>query len=130
MTTPTSEELLELYTELNYPSAVKFRAGILRAGYKVRLADVQKFVDSQTPKQLFQKKPLHKGNVIASRANERWMLDLIDYTTMPDGAFKYVLMGIDVVHATYSPKQQMTKCQHRSSPSQNASLQRTANHMN
>ena len=96
MTTPTSEELLELYTELNYPSAVKFRAGILRAGYKVRLADVQKFVDAQTPKQLFQKKPLHRGNVIASRANERWMLDLIDYTTMPDGAFKYVLMGIDV----------------------------------
>ena len=107
MTTPTSEELLELYTELNYPSAVKFRAGILRAGYKVRLADVQKFVDSQTPKQLFQKKPLHRGNVIASRANERWMLDLIDYTAMPDGAFKYVLMGIDVFffRATCSPKQ-------------------------
>ena len=128
MTTPTSEELLELYTELNYPSAVKFRAGILRAGYKVRLADVHKFVDSQTPTQLFQKKPLHRGNVIASRANERWMLDMIDYTAMPDGAFKYVLMGIDVFRATYSPKQQRTKCQQRSSPSQNASLQRTANH--
>ena len=80
MATPTGDQLLDMYHELNYPSAVKFRAAILRAGFKARLADVQRFVDEQTPKQLFQKKPLHRGNVIASRANERWMLDMIDYT--------------------------------------------------
>ena len=42
------------------------------------------------------KEALHKGNIIASRANERWMLDMIDYTAQPDGQFNYVVMGIDV----------------------------------
>ena len=53
MSAPTAEELLDVYEELNYPSATKFRAALLKQGYRVRLADVEKFVQSQTPTQLF-----------------------------------------------------------------------------
>ena len=61
MAAPTAEELLDLYEELNYPSATKFRAALLKHGYKVRLADVDKFVQSETPTQLFKKASLMSG---------------------------------------------------------------------
>ena len=61
MSAPTAEELLDLYEELNYPSSIKFRAALLKQGYRVRLADVEKSVQSQTPTQLFNKHPLYQG---------------------------------------------------------------------
>ena len=48
---------MELFEELNYPSATKLRAGLLKKGYKARLKDVEEFVKSQTPTQLFAKAP-------------------------------------------------------------------------
>ena len=95
MAAPTAAELLELYDELNFPSPVKFRAALLRQGYKVRLKDVEEFVKSQTPTQLFKKHPLYAGKTIATRSNERWFVDLIDYTNNPAGKFNYVLLAID-----------------------------------
>ena len=96
MSAPTAEELLDVYEELNYPSATKFRAALLKKGYRVRLADVEKFVQSQTPTQLFKKHPLYQGKTVASRAGERIFVDLIDYTNQPSGNFKYVMLAIDV----------------------------------
>ena len=96
MAAPTAAELLELYDELNFPSPTKFRSALLRAGYKVRLRDVDDFVKSQTAPQLFKKHPLYTGKTIATRSNERWFVDLIDYTNSPDGQFQYVLLAIDV----------------------------------
>ena len=96
MAAPTAAELLELYDELNFPSPTKFRSALLRAGYKVRLRDVEDFVKSQTAPQLFKKHPLYTGKTIATRSNERWFVDLIDYTNSPDGQFQYVLLAIDV----------------------------------
>ena len=57
MTAPTAEEIMELFEELNYPSATKLRAGLLKKGYKARLKDVEEFVKSQPPTQLFAKAP-------------------------------------------------------------------------
>ena len=105
MSSPTAEELLDVYEELNCPSATKFRAALLNKGYRVRLADVEKFVQSQTPTQLFKKHPLYQGTTVASHAGERIFVDLIDYTNQPSGSFKYVMLAIDVFLATCGPKQ-------------------------
>ena len=40
---------MEIFEELNYPSATKLRAALLKKGYKARLKDVEDFVKSQTP---------------------------------------------------------------------------------
>ena len=71
MSSPTAEEILELFEELNYPSASKLRAGLLKKGFKARLKDVEEFVKSQTPTQLFAKAPKYRGKIIASRPNDR-----------------------------------------------------------
>ena len=69
---------------------------MLKRGFKATLKTLDKFVDSQTPGQLFKKHPLFKGKSVASRAGERIMADLIDYTQQPAGRFQYVMLAIDV----------------------------------
>ena len=87
---PTADEILELYDELNFPSAPKLRAALLKKGYRARLKDVEAFVKAQTPTQLFAKGPKYRGHIISSRVNERWALDFIDFTAEPDGRLKYI----------------------------------------
>ena len=79
MVTPTPEEILEIFEGLNFPSATKLRAALLKKGFKARIKDVEQFVKSQTPTQLFAKAPKYRGKIIASRPNERWVLDFIDF---------------------------------------------------
>ena len=96
MAAPSADEILELYDELNFPSAAKLRAALLKKGYRVRMADVETFVKAQTPTQLFAKGPKYRGHIISSRVNERWALDLIDFTAEPDGNLKYILLVQDI----------------------------------
>ena len=79
MATPTPEEILKIFADLNFPSATKLRAALLKKGFKARIKDVEQFVKSQTPTQLFAKAPTYRGKIIASRPNERWVLDFIDF---------------------------------------------------
>ena len=53
--------MLELLEDLNDPSATKLRAALLRKGFRARLKDVEEFVKSQTPTQLFAKAPKYMG---------------------------------------------------------------------
>ena len=71
MAAPSADEILELYDELNFPSAAKLRAALLKKGYRVRMKDVEEFVKAQTPTQLFAKGPRYCGHIISSRVNER-----------------------------------------------------------
>ena len=87
---------MELFEELNYPSATKLRAGLLKKGYKARLKDVEEFVKSQTPTQLFAKAPKYRGKIIASRPNDRWVMDFIDFSAEPSGEFKYIFLVQDI----------------------------------
>ena len=96
MAAPTEQELQDIFEELNYPSATKLRAAVLKRGFKATLKSLEKFVDSQTPGQLFKKHPLYQGKSVASRAGERIMVDLIVYTQQPAGRFNYVMLAIDV----------------------------------
>ena len=79
MATPTPEEILEIFEDLNFPSATKLRAALLKKGFKARIKDVEQFVKSQTPTQLFAKAQKYRGKIIASRPNDRWVLDFIDF---------------------------------------------------
>ena len=78
MATPTPEGILEIFDDLNFPNTTKLRAALLNKGFKARIKDVEHFVKSQTPTQLFAKAPTYRGKIIASRPNERWVLDFID----------------------------------------------------
>ena len=116
MAVPTAEEILELYEDLNFPSATKLRAALLKKGYKARIKDVETFVKSQTPTQLFAKAPKYRGKVIASRPNERWVVDFIDFSAEPSGEYKYILLVQDIFfsrqlfsikqHETFSSKRE------------------------
>ena len=90
MVTATAEDILEISEELNFPSATKLRAALIKRGFKARLKDVEEFVKSQTPTQMFAKAPTYRGKIIASRPNERWVVDFIDFTAEPSGSYKYI----------------------------------------
>ena len=92
MAAPTPEEILEIFEDLNYPSAAKLRAALIKQGYKARLRDVEAFVKSQTPGQLFAKAPEYRGTIIASCPSERRVVDLVDCTAEQRGDFKYILL--------------------------------------
>ena len=96
MAAPSADEILELYDELNFPSAAKLRAALLKKGYRVRMKDVEEFVKAQTPTQLCAKGPRYRGHIISSRVNERWVLDFIDFQAEPDGDLKYILLVQDI----------------------------------
>ena len=96
MASPTPEEILEIFADLNYPSATKLRAALIKKGFKARLKDVEAFVKSQTPTQLFAKAPKYRGKIIASRPNERWVVDFIDYSAEPNGDYGYMLLVQDI----------------------------------
>ena len=96
MAAPTADEILELYDELNFPSAPKLRAALLKKGFRARIKDVEAFVKAQTPTQLFAKGPTYRGHIISSRVNERWAIDFIDLHAEPDGDLKYILMAQDI----------------------------------
>ena len=92
MVAPTAEEILELYEDLNFPSATKLRVALPEKGYKARIKDVEALIKSQTPTQLFAKAPKYRGKVIASRPNERWVVDFIDFSAEPSGEYTYILL--------------------------------------
>ena len=96
MAAPTPEEILEIFEDLNYPSATKLRAALIKKGFKARLKDVEAFVKSQTPTQLFAKAPKYRGKIIASRPNERWVVDFIDFSAEPSGDFEYIFLVQDI----------------------------------
>ena len=96
LATPTADEILELYDDINFPLAQKLRAALLKQWYRVRLKAVEEFVKPHTPTQLFAKGPRYLGHIISSKVNERWAIDLIDFTAEADGPLKYILLVQDI----------------------------------
>ena len=96
MSSPTGDEILAIFEELNYPSASKLGAALIKRGFKARLNDVSAFAQSQTPTQLLAKAPKYRGKIVASRPNERWVIDFIDFTAEPSKDFKYICLVQDI----------------------------------
>ena len=77
---------------------------MIKRGYKARLKEVEEFVKSQTPTQLFAKAPTDRGKIIASRPNERWVIDFIDFTAEPSEQNKYIFLTQDIFSRNYGQK--------------------------
>jgi hypothetical protein len=95
------EALQALSAELGYPSADKLWKAAIRRKLPVTKPDVREFVKSQSARQVLAARPQYDGKVVASKLNERWAADLIDYTATPStGAaknpYKYILLAQDI----------------------------------
>ena len=97
------EALQALSVELGYPSADKLWLAAKRRGLAVTKADVTALVKKQSARQVFAARPQYDGKIVASRLNERWAADLIDYTATPSRGktpektpYKYILVAQDI----------------------------------
>ena len=97
------EALQALSAELGYPSADKLWKAAVRRKLAVTKPEVRDFVKGQSARQVFAARPQYDGKVVASRLNERWAADLIDYTATPSRGktpektpYKYILIAQDI----------------------------------
>jgi hypothetical protein len=96
------EALQALSAELGYPSADKLWKAAVRRKLPVTKPDVREFVKSQSARQVLAARPQYDGKVVASKINERWAADLIDYTATPrksgtaNNPYKYILIAQDI----------------------------------
>ena len=77
------EALQALSVELGYPSGDKLWQAAVRRKLPVTKPEVRDFVKKQSARQVFAARPEYNGKIVASRLNERWAADLIDYTATP-----------------------------------------------
>ena len=75
----------------------------MRRKLPVNKPEVRDFVKKQSARQVFAARPQYDGKVVASRLNERWAADLIDYTATPSRGkkpentpYKYILIVQDI----------------------------------
>jgi len=97
------EALKALAKELGYPGVEKLWRAAERRNLPLTRAQVLKFVQSQGQRQVFAPRPKYDGKIVATRINDRWAADLIDYTARPSQSndssqepYQYVLIIQDV----------------------------------
>ncbi len=92
------ERIAQLYKELSYPSAAKFRAALTKRGIDVPDAFVKQITSEQGSRQLYAPPPRFTGKVTATHVNDRWAADVLDFqskTTKANGPV-YVLLVQDI----------------------------------
>ena len=97
------DALKELAKELGYPGAEKLWRAVERRNLPLTRAQVLAFVRAQGQRQVFAPRPKYEGKIAATRINDRWAADLIDYTARPSHSkdsskepYQYVLIVQDV----------------------------------
>jgi hypothetical protein len=96
------EALSELAKTLGYPGAEKLWRAAERQGLAVTRSQVAAFVSAQGQRQVLAPRPKYDGKLVATRINDRWAADLIDYTAKPSEGknstepYQYVLIVQDV----------------------------------
>jgi hypothetical protein len=97
-----AKTMLQMYEDLNFPSATIFRKAPVKKGIPARLKDVQEFVSSRTERHVIAPPPKYEGHTVAFDINHRWMADLISFVTRPaksnDGICTHILLVDDVFH--------------------------------
>jgi hypothetical protein len=96
----SAEQLAEIYETLNFPSASVFRKALARQGISAGAKDVEEFVSSRTERQVIAPPPKYTGAIVSFDVNQRWMADVISFTSRPvktnGGVYTYVLIAEDV----------------------------------
>ena len=98
------DDLAELAKELAYPSGEKLWRAAQRRDIAVTKHDVFDFARSQGHRQVFAARPKYNGKIVATKINDRWAADLIDYTARPSESkanassqpYQYVLIVQDI----------------------------------
>jgi len=97
------EQLQELAKELGYPGVEKLWRAVERRKLPLTRKQVASFVQSQGQRQVFAPRPKYDGKIVATRINDRWAADLIDYTAKPSedkdssrDPYQYILIVQDV----------------------------------
>ena len=73
----------QLYRELNFPSAAKFRQALAQRGLPARLADVARFTQPEGARQVLAARPTYDGRIVSTGPDKRWAADLISYVADP-----------------------------------------------
>ena len=95
----SEEELRAVWLEAGRPGVDKFYAAVLRSGLAIMRQAAQEFVKKQETRQVFAPGPKSGGRVTASRLDDRWQCDLIDWKQMDaskNDGYKYIFVVVDV----------------------------------
>ena len=91
-----SAELQKIYDDNAAPGVAAFRRLVVKQGVKLTEAEAKAFVASQSQAQVFQGRLKSDGKVTASRPNEIFQVDLIDYSKKSAKGSSYILAVVDV----------------------------------
>ena len=92
------ERIAQLYKELSYPSAAKFRAALTKRGIDVPESFVKQITSEQGSRQLYAPPPRFTGKITATHVNDRWAADVLDFQAKATKAKTpvYVLLVQDI----------------------------------
>jgi len=92
----SADELLEIYDELNFPGTKAFLKELRKRGIAAREKDVKDFVQAQPEQQILAAGPTCRGSFYNAKLDDRWVVDLIDYTSQPVGKTTHVFIAQDI----------------------------------
>ena len=79
----TPQVLDDLWEELAAPSAIAFTRALARRGIRARVKDVEAFMSSKSERQISAPGVKFTGKIVAHYEDDRWVADLINYTSRP-----------------------------------------------
>ena len=92
--------LQQIYDDAGRPGAQEFRFAVRRAGLQLSDAEARAFVSRQSAGQVFQGRIPSDGKIVGGgREDQRWQLDLIDFSkriSKLNRQSKYVLIAVDL----------------------------------
>ena len=90
----------QIYDDAGRPGAQAFRFAVRRAGLQLSDAEARAFVSRQSAGQVFQGRIPSDGKIVGGgREDQRWQLDLIDFSkriSKLNRQSKYVLIAVDL----------------------------------
>ena len=90
------EQVRQVFQELNRPGIDRLRRALGARGINASYNEVSSIVRGDESKQLFAPRQRYEGRVTASRLDERWAADLIDYTSQPSPPYTHILVAQDI----------------------------------
>ena len=89
-------DLQKIYDDSAAPGADAFRRIVAKKGLKLTAVEAKALVASLSQGQVFQGRLESDGRITASRPNEIFQVDLIDYTKKSAEGSRYILAVVDV----------------------------------
>ena len=75
----TDEELIALYEQLSFPSALKFKKAVKAEGGEITITAANKIAARHSQRQVTAPRKLYEGKITAAKLDSRWQADLASY---------------------------------------------------